>query len=133
MLVFRLEADNGLGPYANFNSLPGVVEAIRKTGSFGDMDRRPLPKKDGIEEITSKHFFGFESIEKLHEWFGEDLTAYTDAGFVVNCYDVREERVVKGNRQVAFVRAGSKLIGPVFSQEFLLSNTSQGLEINESL
>jgi hypothetical protein len=61
--------------------------------------------------VTPWEVFGFESMEKLHEWFRgfeEDLDR---AGFSVSTYEIEEWRVKRGLKQVAFNVECATLVG----------------------
>ena len=99
MRVYRVETDAGVGPYADWTwcSVVGLP--------LCDTEKQPGPGEDGMVGWTDgRHYFGFRDEHQLKDWFGEWLEALADAEFLVSVYDVPDEHVVHGSKQVAFVR-----------------------------
>lgn len=105
MQVYRIEnKDTKLGPYDM-----GLCSLC----PF-DWDRRnqPAPLEDGIEDFSSKHIFGFKSLLQLDDWFDYQTRAwFEERGSFITIYDVPDEHVVKGEKQVAFVAKKATLKG----------------------
>jgi len=105
MKVYRVETDEGLGPYADLylgNILP-----------FGSTYDQPGPSDDGIlgHLWDSEHRFGFRSMEQLTAWFGDYAEQLHEVGLRIAVYEVNDRcRVVHGAKQLCFVRDEAKLL-----------------------
>ena len=78
------------------------------TASLFTTESHPSPRQDGIEEFSTAHFFGFDSYERLVEWFGQKLINHINEGifrewFEICVYECPDEDVLFGKSQVAFI------------------------------
>lgn len=114
MLIYRIQK-NGVGPYKNnLNSLryPWELEYFDSYLPDGT-ERNQQPDTDigtDLEKfVINKNFkldgyiFGFANKKDLFTWFSPVHLGYLYAnGFSIWSYDVPEEFVVKGTRQLCF-------------------------------
>lgn len=116
MLVFRLHK-NGTGPYMNKDTdrdfrFPYELEYFDHYLPDGS-ERNQHPDADKGSELQKFMFdrnfqlddyvFGFACKKDFHVWFSPVRLGYLHAnGFEISAYEVSEELVVKGNRQVCF-------------------------------
>lgn len=106
MLVYRVEKDHGthtIGPYQGYYDNETVRTLAYALEAAHNNDAHPMPKDDGFGENFNTHLiFGFIDKKQTEEWFagfGKDLE---NAGFRISVYNVPEEDVAIGGRQVAF-------------------------------
>lgn len=98
MKVYRIEHQTrGVGPYQG--NAPGNFEYFA--------DRHPSPYQDGIS--PDWHFFyGFASMRQMFQWFNWfDVFKWKRHGFRVYKYQISDDKVQVGNRQVAFVKSAA--------------------------
>lgn len=116
MIVYRLEHEaSHAGPYNGPEKLPsGLLFDMHERDVHRDggdhWSTHPLPDIDlgkGWKK-TEGLIFGFETMEQLLRWFGPSTRGPLERhGFGVATYDVREDGLVKGSRQLAFDRRAS--------------------------
>lgn len=103
MLIYRLEhPDSGRGPY--------VSTGHASTASW-TWSRRPPPADDlGLAgkwlRLDDAHF-GFASVEQLKRWFDPtdpDIEVLTGEGYEVVTYEVPDEAVILGHKQLVFTK-----------------------------
>lgn len=105
MRIYRVENVRGEGPYCANANLSKMWDEHNNSKSH------PCPLADSMSPVAPWEIFGFDSIEKLQDWFHgfeEDLNV---AGFAVNVYEVEEWRLNRGRKQVAFNRKMSSYVG----------------------
>lgn len=108
MLVYRVEhKETGFGPYNPQHEDLGVGYDNWINSMPG---HHPSPTAD-IQGMSSldwgareAYLYGFQSIDSLRKWFPDDYLFQLEHyyGFRLAVYDVPEEDVLKGERQVAF-------------------------------
>jgi hypothetical protein len=102
--VYRIERDDGTGPYVN-GILAEIAEVYGPEEAGYHPDLNPHPEDDGINPYhPGCYVYGFDSIEQLQSWFychavREQLG---QAGYKISVYE--SESVVKGKRQLVFQR-----------------------------
>lgn len=117
--VLRIELDNGEGPYQHEVESAYGWNVWEGTWWPPDYRHHPTPANDGIEgygryslsEYDKPQWWeewqcGFATREQLHDWFAgieESLDAH---GFHLSIYEVPEEDVKLGDRQVIFHKRG---------------------------
>lgn len=100
--VYRVEDEDGVGPY---RSDKNYVAFALFGGDALSNGARPCPWYDNLKQFGDSHFFGFESMEQLLEWFPREcLQRLFDAGFRVRVYAVAPDYVMRGGKQVAFIK-----------------------------
>jgi hypothetical protein len=109
VIVYRVEhAGYREGPYN-----PEWAPEVHKGGdsmSWAHTGRTntPGPRRDMGEadffRLSSRHFFGFKTREALDRWFCGWKRVLHAAGYLIAAYEVPEEHVIFGKRQLAFVR-----------------------------
>lgn len=124
VLVYRVEHTIfGMGPYQvrRFSDAPArlfdfAVEMCEAHSWYSGEGEDPWPstREDGMERDEAD-YCGFESIERMREWFagyGERLSAQ---GFVVNLYAVPGDYLQRGTtrRQVLFQKEHASLVRTV--------------------
>ncbi len=109
MIVYRVEAPTGYGPYSLWTNW--------QTVAHDDKSGRPEPYADPVMR-KGWHLrgqgdwrFGFESMEKLRMWFDEnELANLRDHSCRVVCYEVPEHRVIMGEIQLCFDKKQATLL-----------------------
>jgi hypothetical protein len=106
MKVYRVETDDGLGPYVDLY----LADILPYYSTYD----QPGPADDGImgHLWDSEHHFGFRSMEQLTAWFGAYAEQLHEAGLRVAVYEVDDDRgrVVHGQKQLCFVRDEAQLL-----------------------
>lgn len=125
MIVYRvetkfsvIEAGQNFGPY----SLHPEKEMMRSVGivwSDYPFDHHPAkhpePEEDGIEAFTpGKMFCGFSCLASLHSWFKDARQALILGGFYIAHYDVPNEDIFIGGKQLAYYPDRAVLVGCEF-------------------
>jgi hypothetical protein len=103
MLVYRVEK-NGVGPYWSDEVSEDLYERI---SSHNGCANRPVPRRDGIDipqHMAKEYYFGFQDIESLKKWFRGVRNKLRKNGFKMSVYDVDENLVYIGKKQLAFLR-----------------------------
>ncbi len=100
MKVYRVEhRESQIGPYQG-----NAVDD--STLDYYWSSKHPGPKEDGIPDPQRTEHFGFKSVRQLLDWFLLwDIWAWKKQGFAVYKYDISDEYVRLGGRQLVFVRA----------------------------
>jgi hypothetical protein len=100
--VYRVQNTESIGPYIG-------------NGAFGDWywkmldhhcdHNHPNRREDGFLDLgfTTKHVFGFDSIDKLKWWFDEYLIHLIYAGFIIAKYEVDDYILGDSGKQVIFI------------------------------
>jgi hypothetical protein len=105
MKVYRIESENGIGPYQN-----GARDKIPKLYSHTGCPNHPCPWNDGISNIDfDNEYCGFSSIEQLNKWFHGFKAPLRRLGYKMAVYEVEEKFVNSGTRQLVFNKSESKL------------------------
>jgi hypothetical protein len=107
--VYRVETVDGDGPYWRG---PGQA-AIHGDLCF-DYERAvrrvPTPYLDNLSGFNHEHSFGFKSREQLEAWFTRSEREYlAGCHFLVSVYEVDDDLVQYGNKQVVFDRKAATL------------------------
>lgn len=113
MKVYRVEHVSGHGPYQSLQMSDDVFFVYEKhKREIMDLDgRHPMPYNDGIYYAGGLHF-GFRNRRQLKSWFFAPVRrVFGKVGFVVRLYDVPEDFVKIGEKQVAFNKDKAELIG----------------------
>lgn len=124
MLIYRIEDEDGGGPYRGDNS------HLNPFGSTSASDRHPLPVDDSLLQesirfrmgrdlsasdatwihwssfLESDFIFGFTSIDQMRNWVYKDEWLYTmdKNGFFLSEFNVPKHHVCVGNTQAVFRR-----------------------------
>ena len=101
MLVYRVENDNGRGPYVGNNRHWTQREHSFSKHHVGiNEEFRNLE----IEEIASRERCGFDSLKSLYRWFNNRQERFNlkREGFKVVTYEVGASHVRKAKKQLAF-------------------------------
>ena len=99
--VFRVEKDNGNGPYAD-DADPTIYEHMNAV--HGDADH-PDPEEDPmLGEIYPDEHCGFATYCDLVDWFAGYTDVLADAGYHIAVYTMPRELVRWGRNQCLFVR-----------------------------
>ncbi len=96
-IIYRIENADKLGPYQSNGR-------DRLTDRHYNSAECPSPHCDGINFHTYVHYSAFASIEQLTAWFGDVLDILKKEGYSIAVYEVLNEAVLFGCKQVAFVR-----------------------------
>jgi hypothetical protein len=95
MYVWRIENEDGWGPYATEDAFPLGLSGKNHPGPEDIENWRP--------DYFKTHRFGFNSVEQLMNWFhGRALVKLYQRGHKIVKYKVRKNAVVFGKHQVAF-------------------------------
>lgn len=104
MKVFRVETKVNKGPYGSSDEYQAAKLSYKQ-------DVHPLPTADGILCVLQGHYFGFESLEQLNNWFDIDDRKYLKKHkFRVSCYEVDRRFVTVGGTQLVFFLSKASLI-----------------------
>lgn len=110
MVVYRVEMPDGLGPYWSED-----CEKFRyRMGSkHNRSDTHPTPDKDfSGENYKSGFVFGFDSMQKLFQWFGGFIRTILNNGGKIVKYTIDDNHVIMGHsgRQLVFDRDSAQLV-----------------------
>lgn len=107
MMIYRVEDHEGYGPYCTPNANSEYWNVINVSMNSVGMHAHPVPNEDGISEaaFTSEHYFGFDSIESLSDWF-PGLVQNVDKllSWRISTYEIDPAYVLVGYSQVVFKR-----------------------------
>jgi hypothetical protein len=121
MRIYRLQTENGVGPhhgqhtYGNRKTLNQLKydyshempdESERRQhpdADFGTDLCKAFSYKNTLIYKGSPYIFGFATIKDIYTWFCPAEIGWWEAnGMYVYMYEVPDEHVIKGTRQVAF-------------------------------
>jgi hypothetical protein len=113
MIVYRVEYTDGEGPY---RARKGNAELVTASGQicgdhgWGDKEHPP-PELEGLD-LSSDWYCGFESEEKLIDWFRDHnwLRRLADLGYRFVAYWVDDDSVQCGQRQLIFLMGEAEKI-----------------------
>lgn len=111
MQVYRIETENGGGPYLG---LEGGMDFAIHMASNGAA--HPAPHRDGCSVGTGLGYVcGFDSVEQGRRWFGASVELARAINrrrreLFVSVYDVSELFVERGKKQVMFDRDAATLV-----------------------
>ena len=102
--VFRVENEEGIGPYRNENICCGVLN------HHNSSEKHPNPWYDPLihRQMEEDEFCGFESLDALFEWFSdEEIDALELQGY----HMVQTQGIVtaKGEKQLLFKKIPNSL------------------------
>lgn len=125
-LVYRVELDNGRGPYISEWADGETVETLREElcKAHGTDEEHPGPRRDGLTPYG--RIFGFSNRKQLREWFAGWSDDLAEAGFRVNVYRIHKDAVQHGNRQCVFYGASATLIKSLNPRQ-VLDTAAQGV------
>lgn len=106
MIIFRVENDDGIGPY--HGNMGDWCD-----GSHNQMTGRPMPYEDNLDMngLGWNHRFGFDSMTKLLEWFSPiELRRLYTLGWRVVTFHVPDDQVRIGCKQVVFKHDEAKVV-----------------------
>ncbi|MHC4371273.1 MAG: hypothetical protein ACYSW8_26975 [Planctomycetota bacterium] len=95
------------GPYNSSRTLfknDGCRQLAHKLGTEFDWDHNPPPPYDGIKDHGDDHYCGFASLDDLFIWFNRWLEDLQENDYHVTVFEVEDEDVLKGRKQVMFRR-----------------------------
>ena len=110
ILVYRIEdKEYFIGPYQH----PDTKDVI--LNQYSGYKFHPTPTDDipNLKWVQIRDYhFGFESLDKLFEWFDceETHNLFKVKGFQVSIYKVDSDNVKVGSKQVAFKRNLAELV-----------------------
>lgn len=121
MIVYRVENDNGRGPYRpgwnqdNIDlSIDQSILATEIGNAHNDDNLRPAPWIDGIKNWDFDDLyeprFGFMSIGELIQWFDGWLDFLELYGYSFRAFEIEDQYVIVGKRQVVFDYVHAKLL-----------------------
>lgn len=115
MLVYRVELEDGLGPYISDRNLPEdrmreVRRVCRLLGRHSLSRQHPIVHFDVFGTVTDDHYCGFLSVAELKTWFRGFIATFRRAKYFLATYEVEEEFVLIGSKQVAFVKDEAALL-----------------------
>lgn len=110
MRVYRIEKQ-GWGPYSAPSRCESLVEMLYEYYTF-NKKQHPKPNEDGIEGWTEgRHIFGFANRRDLVRWFPYHIRRTLHKhGFALAVYEVEDEHVKRGGKQVAWAIAHGRLM-----------------------
>jgi hypothetical protein len=106
MYVFRVETENGEGPYTSdkYRAIARPL-GMKHTGC----KLRPSPYTEDFSNFYNYHF-GFSSIKLFREWFGDSWAELKKMGCRLKAYRIDAEHVMCGSKQVCFRKERATLI-----------------------
>lgn len=116
MLVYRLETENGEGPYRPLGYEASIMERLSyKDPSFRKLylsttwkNTRPSPPRDGIDSIPPTYVCGFRSLTQFFAWWrSRHLPIFAEHGLGIGIYRIPADCVRFGARQILFLRGNS--------------------------
>lgn len=113
MKVYRVEADDGTGPYRRIHTLVcqgQPVGRLARSLENHDAPRHPGPAVDGMFRVNWDYCYGFVDLAALWRWFGTeiDMTNGLLCWFNVVEYRCVSKRVVGRSGQCAFIKPALK-------------------------
>lgn len=110
MKVYRWENENGRGPYIGGNLRLGNILRRR----HNDRKYYPNPSHDGLGYIYPAEVCGFRSLRQMHKWFSpDDIRLLMRYGYKLVVYDVDEENIRFGRKQIVFNKEEAKPVREV--------------------
>jgi len=98
MKVYRLETEEGAGPYRAGHCMALGIWTLR-------CEQHPLPWEDGLDEISSHEVCGFANLDQLCAWFNDsEIRALESRGVFVWEFEIPKGRIRFGRKQIAFDR-----------------------------
>ncbi len=111
MKIYRVENNNGIGPFASLGSIYGTEDEQM----YYDMVNAHIGhSRNHISPpywtVIKKLSFGSQTIEHLAEWFTKDiLDILTKHGYAVSVYKVKDVESISSN-QIAFKKSNAILV-----------------------
>lgn len=101
MIVYRIENDNGVGPYC---SARVMLTMLRQHNA--DRVNHPVGYVDGID-WSDDGVYGFDNIQKLRDWFRGFVAPLMREGYSIVKYDVPDHhvRMSQSKLQLTFDRS----------------------------
>lgn len=109
MKVYRIEHETeNYGPY-NGKVDCNMWQSVNHTAANG----RPNPFMDNLN-LEAYDYCGFKTITQLKRWFTKkERSNLKRLGFVVKVFDISEDKVKLGDKQLLFRRSHAKLVEKV--------------------
>ncbi len=112
VIVFRVEDENGCGPYKNPRRFD-IPKLDNFLSNHCKENGRPAPFQQGepwedylngdMPSSLREHIFGFLLLQDLHTWFRDCLHILLENGFKISAYPVNEDTILLGNSgQISF-------------------------------
>lgn len=114
MLVYRVENENGTGPYLSFHPL---LDQMRNEHAMQGDDPRPTPDWDGIDDIDADEYSAVQSPEAADEWFWGHGKVLDEAGFELTVWDAQDVRC--GGKQVVFRKDTARMVASYPIMEYI--------------
>lgn len=103
-IIYRVENSEARGPYT------GIGDMSLWTDSNHTDAAHPCPNDDSMpwdwnfnHERISDARCGFESLKALTAWFNpQELTKLKELGYRIRAYQVPEDAVIRGKKQIVF-------------------------------
>lgn len=115
MKILRIENPLGYGihSYKKYHKYPYNLNIRRSQYLKDGTERKQHPDTESFwSDITKDHYYGFEKKEHLDIWCSPvEIGWYLANDFKINVYEIDERYVLKGKRQVAFLKHKAILIG----------------------
>ncbi len=105
MIVWRIENEQGQGPY---HGVPSLYRAFNCEAN----SMHPSPGTDGIKNYRDdEHVCGFISIGKMHDWFDRDYKKWLRKNeYLLAQYKAKPYNVKIGRKQCVFDKVRATLI-----------------------
>lgn len=118
MLVYRVENENGNGPYMAFN--PALYAMREDHGTWypdpAD-DPHPNPYGDGLGGMYADEYSAVQSPEAAQTWFEGYGEVLHEAGFELTVWDAQDVRC--GQKQVVFRKDTAKQVASYPIMEYI--------------
>lgn len=105
-IVYRIEQDNGDGPYFGKTRYEIRYDFIHGSVSH------PGPQQDNLSMFSHEHICGFKDIKSYKKWFctGVCRKSLRDLDFKLNVYSLLNYNIEYGKTQVIFKRKHAEKI-----------------------
>lgn len=111
MLVYRVENENGNGPYMAFAPVLAEMSA-----AHGDAEH-PTPDEEGMRCIFADEYCAVQSLEGAQAWFEGYGEVLDEAGFELTVWDAQDVRC--GKKQVVFRKDTARMVASYPIMEYI--------------
>lgn len=112
MVVYRIEhPEHGLGPYSAEGCYLAIRVGNKLINAHCGSDEHPSPRIDNLSKFLAKYenaLFACPDMVTLRAWFDSFWGELMQAGYRVEIYRVKDYKIGKSGKQVAFDPATAK-------------------------
>lgn len=99
MLVYRVEDENGNGPYRCIGRTEAEIELARTLCAAHTDSAHPTPLEDFRYHVSSMHVCAFTCLDALLIWFDGFLEDLHNTGHNIKVYDLNVDSVYGGHTE----------------------------------